>query len=168
MKAEFSVDITVKDLYKFSLNNMYRKVSGVIWILFSIAVVVVAIYTWGDVSLTNSILLILLAALYTVINPVILFFRAKSQVKKNPSFMDTLNYVIDENGITVMQGEDKASVKWIEMWKAVKYGSIVVVYVSNIRAFIFPVRCIGEQYNTLVELAKSGLGARNYLKKDRN
>ena len=37
-----------------------------------------------------------------------------------------------------------------------KYGEIVVVYVTTIRVFILPIRCIGEQYNNFVYITKNG------------
>lgn len=165
MQTEFKVNITVKDLYGFLINNTYRKLTGVIWIIFSIAVIIVAIYTWGDVKLANSILLIVMALLYTVVNPILLYLKAKAQLKNNDYFKNELAYKTDATGITVSQGTESTTIKWNEMWKAVKYGGIVVVYVTNIRAFILPVRCIGDQFNNFVDNAASGLGNRCHLKK---
>ena len=165
MKAEFKVNITAKDMFCFLINNAYRKFTGVIWVLFSIVVVGVIIYTWGDVHPANTVVLIITASLYTVINPIILWLRARAQIKRNDCFNNELLYSVNDKGITVSQGEETATVKWDEMWKAVKYGQLVVVYVTTIRAFILPIRCIGEQYNTLVELAHNGLPARCHLRK---
>lgn len=165
MQTEFKVNITVKDIFSFLINNTYRKLTGVIWIVFSIAVLVIAIYTWGDVKIANSILLIVMSLLYTVVNPIMLYLKAKAQVKNNDYFNDELIYRTNSKGITVCQGTESTTVKWDEMWKAVKYGGIVVVYVTTIRAFILPIRCIGEQYNNFVNSAADGLGNRCHLKK---
>ena len=165
MQTEFKVNITVKDIFSFLINNTYRKLTGVIWIVFSIAVLVIAIYTWGDVKIANSILLIVMSLLYTVVNPIMLYLKAKAQVKNNDYFNDELIYRTNSKGITVCQGIESTTVKWDEMWKAVKYGGIVVVYVTTIRAFILPIRCIGEQYNNFVNNAADGLGNRCHLKK---
>ncbi len=165
MQTEFKVNITVKDMFCFQMNNTYRKLTGIIWIIFSIVVIGVVIYTWGDVKILNSILLIAVASLYTVVNPILLYLRAKAQVKNNDYFNNELSYKTDSNGIIVSQGTESTTIKWNEMWKAVKYGDIVVVYVTTIRAFILPIRCIGEQYNNFVQNATDGLGARCHLKK---
>ena len=165
MKAQFKVNINVKDMYTFLMNNTYRKFSGIIWIVFSLTVVGIAIYTWGDVKLVNSILLIVLASLYTVIHPIILWLKAKAQIKNNDYFKQTLDYTADSKGIKVSQGEESTMIKWDEMWKAVRYGGDVVVYVSTIRAFILPIRCMGDQYNNFVEAATQGLGSKCRLRK---
>lgn len=167
MQTEFKVNITVKDIFSFQINNTYRKLTGVIWIIFSVAVLGVAIYTWGDVSIGNTILLIIMSLLYTVVNPIMLYLKAKAQVKNNDYFNNELVYRTDSKGITVSQGSETTTVKWNEMWKAVRYGGIVIVYITTIRAFILPVRCLGEQYNSFVDNAAEGLGARCRLRKNK-
>ena len=165
MQAKFDVNITVKDLYAFLINNTYRKFTGVLWIIFSICCIAVGIYTIGDIKIASTILLFLGGAFFLILNPILLYSKAKNQVKNNKYFTETLSYTIDEKGIEVSQAGEQANIKWEEMWKAVRFGNIVVVYVTTIRAFILPVECIGDQYNTVVELAFKGLGARNHLRK---
>ena len=36
MTVTFDVSMNAKELFKFSMNNTYRKVTGILWILFSI------------------------------------------------------------------------------------------------------------------------------------
>ena len=86
MQSQFKVNITVKDMYTFLMNNTYRKFTGIIWIIFSLIVIGVTIYTWGDIKIANSILLIVLASLYTVVHPIILWLKAKAQIKNNDYF----------------------------------------------------------------------------------
>lgn len=164
MKAEFDVKMTRKDLFLFLLNNTYRKMTGIIWCVFSAAVIAVAVYTWGKIDIMQSVLLIVLACLYTVINPFILYVKAVRQMKQNEFFQKPLHYEIDERGIKVSQGETSETTEWNRMWKAVRYGSQVLIYVSNIRVFTLPCRAIGDQYPTLVKLANAGLEGRSRLK----
>ena len=165
MKVEFDVKISAKDLFLFLFNNSYRKFTGVLMALFSFGCIGVVIYTWGDIPVPNTVLLILLAAFYLVFNPLILYSKAKRQIKNNDYFNNILSYEVDEEGIIVRQGEEEVVVEWEEMWKAVRYGSIVVVYLSTVRAFTIPVRCIGDKYNEFVDVAKIGLANRCYLRK---
>ena len=165
MELKFDVDMSVKDMYKFLLNNTYRKLTGIIWIIFSLVVIGVTIYTWGDVQIMNSVLMILLASLYTVINPLMLYLKARKQVNGNDFFNKTLHYSVNDKGIEVSQNEEKSFVKWNEMWKIVRYGSQVIVYVTTIRAFVWPIESIGENYDSLVELADNKLGSRCHLRK---
>lgn len=165
MEASFDVDITVKDLYKFLLNNTYRKATGIIWIIFSIIVVGVTVYTWGDVEYAYSGLMILLASLYTVINPVMLYFKARKQVKRTKAFSETLHYTVDAEGIKISQGEENAEAVWDDMWKAVKYGSQIVVYANVVNAFIWPVRCLECSYDSIVDIMHEHMGERCHIRK---
>lgn len=38
-EVNFDIQITDKDLFKFSINNIYRKFTGILWIVFSITVI---------------------------------------------------------------------------------------------------------------------------------
>lgn len=165
MEISFDTEVSAKELFKFSINNVYRKATGVIWIMFSILVIFATIYTWGKVDISNSIMLIMLALLYTVANPVILYMRSKAQINKNKSFQKPLHYVVNSKGITISQDELSDTVKWDSMWKAVKYGNLIIVYVSAVRAFIIPEKAVENEYNKLVDILTEGLKNRNHIKK---
>lgn len=164
MEVSFDVDIEVGDMYKFLLNNVYRKVTGIIWVVFSFVVIGVTVYTWGDVEYAYSALMILLAALYTVINPVMLYFKARRQIKRTDAFKNTLHYTVDGEGIKISQGEANAEAAWEDMWKAVRYGSQIVVYANAMSAFIWPIRCVGN-YDALVDIMHENMGERCHVRK---
>ena len=48
-EVNFDIQITDKDLFKFSINNIYRKFTGILWIVFSITV----IFMYGTVVFSN-------------------------------------------------------------------------------------------------------------------
>ena len=164
MEVKFSVKTTAKSLAKFMINNTYRKLTGIIWIIFSIVVVAVTVYTWSSVDMRSSILMILLASLYTIINPVMLIYKAHRQVKTNESFKEPLNYSLDDKGVTVSQGEDSESTSWDETWKLVKYGDQIILYITTMRAFIWPIEQIGDQYDDVIRLAQDKMGNRCKVK----
>ncbi len=82
--------------------------------------------------------LLLIAALFTVINPVYLYYKAAKQVKLTPMFANPLDYVIGEEGLTVSQGEEALTVEWKELRKVVETKKDFYVYLSLTRAYIFP------------------------------
>lgn len=164
MQTKIKINMTVKDMFSFLLNNTYRKFTGIIWVAFSLVLIAVTIITWGDVKIINSILLIVLACMYTVVNPIMLYFKAKSQIKNNDYFKEELCYELNDEGITVTQGEAMAETKWEEIWKAVRMGRNVVVYVTNLRAFVWPVSCISEQYEEIYGIIRKNMNIRCKLK----
>ena len=165
MKTEFDVDVTYKDMFNFLINNQYRSITGVIWLVFSVGVLFIAIYTWGDVNIMNSIMLLLFASLYTIAVPITLYSKAKKQVRNNDSFASTLHYTVDAEGIKVSQGSISDEAKWDEIWKIVKYGRDVVAYIGAGKAFIWPIKDIGDKYNDLVEIASAQVGIKCHIRK---
>lgn len=165
MIVELDVELTVKDMFKFLLNSTYRKLTGIIWIIFSAVVVFVTIITWGAVPVSNSILMIILASLYTIINPTLLYLKAKKQIKYSDSLANTLHYTIDDKNIKVSQKEAKERTPWNTVWKVVRYGDQVIIYVTSIRAFILPVRCFENGYDDFVTIATNNLNANCKIKK---
>ncbi len=165
MQISFDVKINTKDLFRFLMNNTYRRPTGIIWIIFSAVVVWVTVYTWGDVEVMYSVCMIILASLYTIVNPVILYFKAAKQCKKNESFKEALTYTVNDESITVSQKGEEASVSWDEVWKARRYGNQIVVYITTIRAFVWPVTAIGDSYDALVDIMHEKLSDRCFVRK---
>lgn len=166
MEVKFDTDITVRDMYRFLLNNTYRRFTGVVWIIFTCMVVFVTVYTWGTMELVYSIILIVLALIYAA-NPLVLYFKAKSQIRNTSSFQKPLSYVLDDEGIKISQDDADASVQWDEIWKIVRYGSEVIVYVSSVRAFIWPVRCIEDKYDDIVKITTEHMRTRSRLVREK-
>lgn len=165
MQINFDVQIDTKDMFKFLMNNTYRKFTGIVWLIFSAVVVFVTVITWGQVELLYSLLMIVLASLYTIINPLMLLYKANKQVKNNKSFDSVLKYSLTDDGITVAQGDEEVTAPWEEIWKCNKYGDQIVVYVSAIRAYLWPIRCIGENYDNVVDVLQDKLGDNCYVGK---
>ena len=157
MKVSFKVKITEKEMYTFLFNHTYRKFTSILMFVFGLVCIVGAIYTWGDVNPTSSLLLLLLGSLYTIIQPYLLWKNTKKQMKKNPVYENELEYQVDETGITVSQGETTTHKKWEEFWKAKDYGSIVVIYIMVNNGIILPKKAIGEDYNTFVDIVSANM-----------
>ena len=162
---EFDSKIGQKEMFSFMMNTTYRRATGIIWVIFSIVVVAVTIMTWGKVKLSNSLLMILLASLYTVINPVMLYFRAGRQVKNNNSLTVDIHFTLDEQHIKLTQDKAKETTPWLEVWKVVRYNRIIVIYVSSVRAFVIPVENLGDRYNEFVDYVSARISDRCKLKK---
>lgn len=105
-----------------------------------------------------------MALLFSVMNPFLLWTKSKSQIKKNETMQKPIHYCINGKGVTISQGERTDHVDWNQTWKAVRYGNLVIIYVSSIRAFVLPVSQIGEQYDKLVKILSDGLQTRNHVK----
>lgn len=148
-EIEFDVTLHVKDLFAFTMRHTYCSMSGAFSLFISAVCFVTAVMGIGKYETTTLCALFVIASLFTVIQPCMLFVKCKAQVKKSENINDTLHYVLSEDGITVRQAEQEASVKWYDIRKVVQTKRGLYLYMSPVRAFIFPKEQCGSQYDTV-------------------
>lgn len=151
-EIEFDVTLHVKDLFAFTMRHTYCSMSGVFSLFISGACLVAAVLGLGKYEMTTLCALFIIASLFTVIQPCMLFVKCKTQVKKSENINDTLHYVLSEDGITVRQAEQEASVKWYDIRKVVRTKRGIYLYMSPVRAFIFPKEQCADRYDAVCSI----------------
>ena len=84
--------------------------------------------------------------------PFNLKIKSKQQILNNPSFKQALHYKLDDEGITISQGEQSQSQKWSDMYKAISTGKSIIVYTSKVSATIFPRKQLGDDVIKVIEM----------------
>ena len=64
--------------------------------------------------------LLFIAALFTIIQPLMLYVKCRAQIKKSDNINSSLHYTLSEEGITVRQNEQEAAVRWDDIRKVVQ------------------------------------------------
>ena len=143
--VELDVKITSGDLYDFLLRHSYNSVSGLLGAVMGALGVIVGISRqyWIYVILGVVILLYL---------PWTLFIKSRQQAANNPVFKEPLHYVLDENGITISQGDSFACQKWEDCLKAVSTGRSIIVYTAKNNATIFPKSQMQDKTTDVIEM----------------
>lgn len=136
-----------KSMYEFMLNHTYKSLMGFVGVLFSLLAIVALFVYWKDYDITRKLIFIFLALLFTVINPISLYFKSKKQVKMNDSFQHPLCYTFNNKGVDVKQGEQSLHINWEDIIKIVSTKNLVIIYLSPINAFIFPKKQIGDSFS---------------------
>lgn len=141
----FSVQMTAKEVFRFSLHHSYFKVSGIIGVLMSVASLLTFILFFHDLGDQNKAVLLVVALWFTVLEPMAIYTRAKGQAKRNPTYKKPLIYTLNQEGITVSQDEQSQSIEWNQLMKIVETSSQYLVYSSKVHAFVFPKASMKEQ-----------------------
>lgn len=149
-ELNFDAKLSAGELYAFSMRHTYRSMSGIFGLIISFASLIICAVRFEYLDRTAVMALIIIGLIFTVVQPVMLWSKAKAQVRKNKSINDTLHYTINDDGITVSQGEQEAKVKWYEIRKTVVVKDAIYVYMSPVRAFIFTKKQCGESFSELV------------------
>lgn len=154
-----SVKITPADMYYFLMRHAYGSISGWIGVAISIGAIVLLIMGGGDTQM-KQLLLIILALMFTVINPVMLYSKAVQQVKLTPMFQKEILYSFGPSGIMVEQEDEKAPIPWESVYKVVRSKKRIIIYMSKMRAFVIPVISLGESRQQLDELLEKHLDSK--------
>ncbi len=154
-EIEFDVELTAGELYRFTMRHTYVSLSGIFGLLISAAGIACLVLRFDTLDGTARLLFAILGLLFTVVQPVMLFFKTKAQVRKNKNINASLHYCLGEEGIRISRGEEEVRVKWHEVRKKVLSGRNLYLYMSPVRAFIFPERQCGGQFDALVELTSA-------------
>lgn len=153
-EAEFDIRLTAGELFAFTMHHTYSSASGIAGLFISIGSLVLCAIRFKYFDSTTVMALIITGLLFTVVQPVMLYFKSSVQVKKNESISGNLHYRLSEEGIEISQEEQHAFVKWHELRKRKITKNAMYLYMSPVRAFIFPEKQCGSSYKEAVSLVK--------------
>lgn len=143
--VKLTVKIEAGDLYDYMLRHSYNSPAGILGSAFGAVLIIFALASqrWAILVLGGVMLLYL---------PWTLFLRSRKQILSNPSFQEPLQYTLDDEGLTISQGEEEAEMAWGDMYKAVSTGRSIILYTSRVNATIFPKRELGDQRAAVIEM----------------
>ncbi len=150
MNLKFQVQMTVKYMHSFMLYHNYTRLSGIFSLMLGIVGVVMACTNALAGQLQGAAMGGFIALMFFVVTPVSIKNAAKRQVQQTKAFQKPLEYELTEEGIVTRQDEAEALTKWEEFRKVVQAGPIMILYITRVRAIIFPKECMGEQYQGIV------------------
>ena len=143
------INLTVKieagDLYDYMLMHSYNSPAGLLGSTFGAVLIIFAFATTQWIFAVLGVVMLLYL-------PWTLFVKSRRQILTNPSFQEPLQYTLDEEGLTVSQGEAQERMDWENMHKAVSTVRSIILYTSPVNATIFPKRQLGEERTAVVEM----------------
>lgn len=148
----FSVQMTEKEVYRFTFYHVYHSFSGMVGLCLSLLALANLIVNFNELSDMGKTIMIIIAAWFTVLEPMMMMSRSKAQVKRNKSYQQPLNYQVAADGITVSQNDQIQTMTWDKISKIVETNSQFLVYSSRIHSFIFPKSMLEGQEKELRHL----------------
>lgn len=142
---ELTIKIEAGDLYDYMLMHSYNSPAVLIGSAFGALLIVFAFATRQWIFIVLGLVMLLYL-------PWTLFIKSRSQILSNPSFQEPLKYILDEEGLTVSQGEAWEKMAWEDMHKAVSTGRSIILYTSRVNATLFPKRLLGDKKAAVIEI----------------
>ena len=127
------------------LMHSYNSPAGLVGSTFGALLIIFAIATQQWIFIVLGLVMLLYL-------PWTLFLKSRTQLLNNPAFQEPLQYTLDEEGLTVSQGEVQEKMAWEDMHKAVSTGRSIILYTSRVNATIFPKRQLGDQRVAVIEM----------------
>lgn len=152
-KIELDVKPDEKSLREFLLYHNYFRPSGILGIVISLAAVVLFVVRFDAWTNIQRGMLVFLALLFTVIQPLMLLWKAKKQLAM-PQMQEAFHYAFDKEGVEVSQGGESEKCQWKTIRKIVYRPHAIYVFTSTVHAFVLPKAQCGGQFETLVQCMK--------------
>lgn len=142
MKYRFPYRITAFDLWQLSMYGTYGSMVGVCNIIFTVAMLLLSARFWGDVNSFMKIIFIMAICLFTVIQPAVVYMRAKRQVAMVPHDMEI---GFDDHGIHVKAGNQNSDLKWNTIKGVSKKTTMIVIHSTTKHGFVLTNKVLGKQ-----------------------
>ena len=149
-----SIQMTANAMFDFLYWHSYHGMMGIVNYGFSLIALLALLFGFGKGNTIATIALVVLASLFTIVNPVMLYYKAVRQVKKNPMFQKSLEYTFDEKGFSVAQGEEKAFASWSDVLLLRETKKTLVLYLGASNATVLPKKDCKEHLGAIKELIR--------------
>lgn len=149
------VSITGKDMFDYNFYHNYRHFQGIMSLLLGVFMLVMCVLSLKSGATTTYILVTGFFGLYfTILTPIRIMLKSYQQVKLTPSFRKPIQYTITSEKLELEQDGTKAVIPTEEILKAVDTGKSIILYVSSVRAYIFPKREMADKEKEFVDIIK--------------
>ena len=145
MEIKFDVHITSHVLYDYLMQHIYHSTQGILGT--TVGALLVVLFAMRPKEYLLALIFGIIILLYL---PVSMWLKAKAQAL-NPVFKEPLHYVMNEEGVSVSQGETTQEQLWENLYKAVSTKTSIILYTSRLNACIFPREDLKEQTAAVIE-----------------
>ena len=144
-EVKFSVQMKTAYMFDFLYWHSYHGITGIINYVLSFAGIAALLAGFGKGNAMVTGMLVILALLFTVINPLSLLYKAYRQVKKSPLFAKPLFYSFHADGFSISQEEKNDSAKWEAVVFLRETRKSIILYLGAANALVLPKKDIGNQ-----------------------
>lgn len=156
MKYNYKYKTTAFDIWQLSMYGIYGSMLGIVNGIFTVAMILLAIRFFADVHITLKVLLIIAICLFSVIQPIILYLRAKKQMENMP---EEVNLSFDDQGMHVKINSKKTDLKWQSIRGISKKPTMLVVFSSAQHGFVLNNKVLQSQRDDLYDYVMTRIEA---------
>lgn len=150
---EIDVQLDKGTLNRFLLRNNFLRTGGVVGVLISAAAIVCLAVFWNYFVIAQKVVLLFLALMFTVIQPVTLLMKGWEQLKKG-AFREPFHYTFTPEGIEVINIAGTANVEWEQIRRVVVTKDAMYIYMTAVSALIISRKECDGRYTEIAEMVR--------------
>jgi len=137
----FNYKNTTWDFWLLMIYNTYESLLGICNIVFTFAMVIVAIRFWNTTPDVVQTLLAVACVFFPIIQPILLYLKAKSIAENAPK----ISLIFHEDGIRIKSKNERADLTWDQMECVKRRPNMLILFLTKTNAFMLPNRVIGKE-----------------------
>lgn len=136
-KITFQIRIKAKDLWQFSMYHANRGAQGLFNLIFTGAAAIWLLTGWSESTASYRGMMLLGVLAFTVLQPLQLFIKACRQADQ-PAMKEPMSLEFAQEGLLVRQLDQEMRFGWDEIGLVKKMPTLIIVYMSRVRAYLIP------------------------------
>lgn len=156
MSYEYTFRNTASDFFWFRLENTYRSWMAVINLVFTAAMIALAISRFSETNLLGKVLIVIGILVFPVIQPLAMGIAAAKEAKKIP--VDT-TISFDDVGMHIRVKDHRQTIRWHDFHYVQKRPKMLLAVPDGQHAYLLTNRILGQDRESLYAFCESRIEA---------
>lgn len=152
MEFRYRYQVKPSDLWQVQMYYTYSSYTAVINIICIVSAIALIVALWGTAPGWLQFLMLVFLSLFTVIQPLGAFMRAKESLKGQEH---ELELVFHEKDFQIFMGGQRETKSWKQVRAIAIKPTVVVIYMSGSQGYILPNRVLQKTRKEFVKFLKS-------------
>lgn len=148
MKFEYTFRPTASDYMQFYLGNTYHSMMAAVNVIFTCAMVALAIAKFGETNVLGKILIILAICIFPVFQPLAVYLRSRrdaARVNQEDTWVG-----FNDSGMHIRVKQHEQIILWRDIYPAVVRKSMVICAPDGVHAYLLSNRVLGDTKDAFV------------------
>ena len=142
MEYKYMCDVKASDLWKMAMVRTYKAAIGVVNIVFTVAMILLAFRFWKTAPDILRVLMIFGCLVFPVIQPLATYGMCVKQLENMPRDMELK---FDDMGVRVSTGGESELIRWNKVKNAIKRSNMIVVMSDDSHGYMLTNRVLGNE-----------------------
>ena len=148
MEYTFRVDVKPKDLFKIAMIRIYKNFTGIINVVFTVAMVCLAVRFFKTADPFFKGLIFFGIIMFPILQPLAIFSRSVKQLENLPAQMDIH---FDDKGMDISCDGKKEHLSWSRVTNAFKQLNMVVIMTDDKHGYMLTDRVLLDKKDEFFE-----------------